>query len=236
MAEGKQWARLTAERKFRIFLETRGSETPVGEILRRYSLTLEDLRAIEATVESAAVAGLKVRAGHRTLRAPVTPEEYERVCRELREKERALAELSVEYTLLKKNERSGSTSAEAGVLRKSCRLCCGNVGLGPVELPALREACGLERRPLGENLLVTPRVPLARRHVLDAAMVMRVVVPPEEPLAPRAGVLEALEPAGVIRPPLEGGEERLDRGVVIRGPGPGIQGLDPARSYFSTLH
>jgi len=114
MAEGKQWARLTAERKLRIFLETRGPEAPVGEILRRHGLTLEDLRAIEATVESAAIAGLKVRAGHRALKTPVTPEEYERICRELREKERALAELSVEYTLLKKNERSSSTRDEVG--------------------------------------------------------------------------------------------------------------------------
>ncbi len=114
MAEGKQWARLRAERKFRIFLETRGTEAPVGEILRRHGLTLEDLRAIEAAVESAAIAGLKVRAGHRMLKAPVTPEEHARVCQELREKERALAELSVEYTLLKKSERSGSTSDGAG--------------------------------------------------------------------------------------------------------------------------
>lgn len=104
MAEGKQWQRLTAERKFRIFVETRRAEAPVGEILRRHGLTLEDLRAIEEAVESSAIAGLKVRAGHR-LRVPAPPEEYERLCRELREKERALAELSVEYTLLKKNER-----------------------------------------------------------------------------------------------------------------------------------
>nr|MBI3613130.1 hypothetical protein [Nitrospirota bacterium] len=110
MAEGTQWRRLTAERKFRIFLETRGPDAPVGEVLRRHGLTLEDLRAIEETVESAAVAGLKVRAGHRGRPREVTPGEYERVCRELREKERALAELSVEYTLLKKSERSGSTS------------------------------------------------------------------------------------------------------------------------------
>ncbi len=91
MAEGKQWRRLTAERKFRIFLETREPDAPVGEILRWHGLTLEDLRAIEEAVESAAIAGLKVRAGHRTRAAPITPEEYERVCRELREKERALS-------------------------------------------------------------------------------------------------------------------------------------------------
>ncbi|MFQ5845393.1 MAG: hypothetical protein ACE5JG_10450 [Planctomycetota bacterium] len=114
MAEGPQWRRLTAERKFRIFLETRGAETPVGEILRRHGLTLEDLRAIEEAVERNAIAGLKVQAGHRRLAREVTAEEYARVCRELREKERALAELSVEYTLLKKNERSGSPSAGDG--------------------------------------------------------------------------------------------------------------------------
>lgn len=121
MAEGKQGRRLTAERKFRIFLETRGPEAPVGEILRRHGLTLEDFRAIEETVESAALAGLKVRAGHRTRAREVTPEEYEQICRELREKERALAELSVEYTLLKKNERSGSTSDGAEHLSRPKR-------------------------------------------------------------------------------------------------------------------
>ena len=113
MAEGKQWQRLTAERKFRIFLETRNPDAPVGEILRRYGLTLEDLRAIEEAVESSAIAGLKVRAGHRNHATPETPEEYARICRELREKERALAELTVEYTLLKKNERWGSPSDAA---------------------------------------------------------------------------------------------------------------------------
>jgi len=62
MAEGKQGRRLTAERKFRIFLETREPDTPVGEILRRHGLTLEDLRAIEAAVESAALAGRRAPA------------------------------------------------------------------------------------------------------------------------------------------------------------------------------
>lgn len=114
MAEGQQWRRLTAERKFRIFLETRGAEAPVGEILRRHGLTLEDLRAIEETVERSAIAGLKVQAGHRRLPREVTPEEYARISRELREKERALAELSVEYTLLKKSERSASPTGEDG--------------------------------------------------------------------------------------------------------------------------
>lgn len=45
MAESKQRQRLTAERKFRIFLEMRTPYAPVGEILRKYGLTLEDMRA-----------------------------------------------------------------------------------------------------------------------------------------------------------------------------------------------
>lgn len=43
MAETKPSQRLTAERKFRIFLETRKEDAPVGEILRKYGLTLADL-------------------------------------------------------------------------------------------------------------------------------------------------------------------------------------------------
>ena len=123
MAESKQWQRLTAERKFRIFLEARKADAPVGEILRKYGLTLEDLRTIEEAVESSAIAGLKVRAWHRKQAGPPTVEEYERVCRELREKERALAELTVEYTLLKKNERWGSPSGadEPPLPRKRAR-------------------------------------------------------------------------------------------------------------------
>ena len=102
MAEGNHWQRLTAERKFRIFLETRKADAPVGEILRKHGLTLEDPRAIEEAMETSAIAGLKVRAGHRRSAGPPSVEECARICRELREKERALSELIVEYTLLKK--------------------------------------------------------------------------------------------------------------------------------------
>jgi hypothetical protein len=39
MAERKQTQRLTAERKFLIFLETRQADAPMEEILREYGLT-----------------------------------------------------------------------------------------------------------------------------------------------------------------------------------------------------
>ncbi|MCZ6625237.1 MAG: hypothetical protein O7B35_13590 [Deltaproteobacteria bacterium] len=71
-----------------------------------------------------------------------------------------------------------------------------------------------------------PRVPLAWRHVPDAAMVVFFVVPSEESLAPRPGMLDTLEPPRVVRPPLHRREERLDLRVVVRGAEPGVQGLD----------
>jgi hypothetical protein len=109
MAEGRQWKRLTARRKFEVFLATRGDGARVGEILRRHALTLDDLRAIEAAVEDGAVAALKVRAGHRLLGQGITAEMYETLADELRAKEKAFADLMVEYTLLKKSQDSVSS-------------------------------------------------------------------------------------------------------------------------------
>ena len=107
-SNGRPWKRLTAERKFELYLATRGEDAPVGEILRKAGLTLEDLREIEETVEASAVTGLKARSrSARYNKRQVTPEEYHQLSLELREKEKALAELSVEFTLLKKKERLG---------------------------------------------------------------------------------------------------------------------------------
>ncbi|NIT79262.1 MAG: hypothetical protein GWN12_17115, partial [Thermoplasmata archaeon] len=62
---GRGRRRLTARRKFQVFMDTRGKEAPVGEILRRWGLSLEDLREIERVVEEGAIGALKVRSGHR---------------------------------------------------------------------------------------------------------------------------------------------------------------------------
>jgi hypothetical protein len=96
--------RLTAQRKYQIYLETRGPDAPIGEILRHYGIHLNDLRKIEETVESASIAALKTRSGKRAMKRDVTPEEYDQVIKELREKEKALADLAVEYQLFKKKE------------------------------------------------------------------------------------------------------------------------------------
>jgi hypothetical protein len=96
--------RLTAQMKFKIYLETRAKDAPIGEILRRYGLHLKDLRDIEEKVEGAAIAGLKVHYGRKKNRHDVTPEEYEELAEELRQKDKALADLAAEYQLFKKKE------------------------------------------------------------------------------------------------------------------------------------
>lgn len=94
--------RITAKMRFELYLATRSTEAPVGEILRRYGLHLTDLREIEQTVEQAAVGALKINGAHKSLPAEVSPEEYQRVVVELQEKNAALANLTVEHQLLKK--------------------------------------------------------------------------------------------------------------------------------------
>ena len=98
----RPWKRLTAERKLELYRATRSKEAPVGEILRKAGLTLEDLREIEEAIESAAIAALKTKGQVSRNSGPVSREEYNRLQFELREKEKALAQMSVEYTLLKK--------------------------------------------------------------------------------------------------------------------------------------
>jgi hypothetical protein len=107
-------SRLTARRKFEIFLEAKKSPEKLGEVIRKYGLHVSDLRRIEATVEAAAVEALKVRSDGRAREAGVSRSEYEALVRELQAKDQALAELMLEHTLLKKSERSASKAAWMG--------------------------------------------------------------------------------------------------------------------------
>jgi len=103
--------RLTAQRKLELYLTTRSAEAPVGEILRQYGLHLDDLRQIEQTIERAALAALKVQGRHGRLPTDATPERLLHLEQELTEKTRALAELSVAFTVLEKKEREDSRLA-----------------------------------------------------------------------------------------------------------------------------
>lgn len=101
MSESRIYKRLTAHRKYQIFLETRPAGAPVGEILRQNGLTLEDLRRIEETIEEAAVEALKMRSGHWKATA-VNPEAHETLRRRHDALKQAHGELAAELELLKK--------------------------------------------------------------------------------------------------------------------------------------
>lgn len=100
--------RLTAKRKFEIYLETRKEGAKIGEILRREAIHLNDLRQIEELVERGAMGALKLNGPGRGIRRKIDPIEHEHLKEELQKKERAMSDLMVEYQLLKKSEESES--------------------------------------------------------------------------------------------------------------------------------
>ena len=118
--KSRKGLRLTARRKFQIYVDTRGENAPVGEILRRWNLSIEQLREIERVAQEGALQALTVRAGHRSRPQDVSPESFERLRRELLIKEKALAEMAVELTLAKKGLNWGCTS-EASPRRSRSR-------------------------------------------------------------------------------------------------------------------
>ena len=97
---------LSPEKKFQIFLETQRGDKPVGEILRREGLYSSDLVRIREQVKKGATTQLASKPGRKKKAVPA--EAYESLKRELEEKERALADLSVELTLLRKKTNGGS--------------------------------------------------------------------------------------------------------------------------------
>lgn len=97
---------LSPEKKFQIFLETQRGDKPVGEILRREGLYSSDLVRIREQVKKGATAQLASKPGRKKEAVPA--EAYEALKRELEEKERALADLSVKLTPLRKKTNGGS--------------------------------------------------------------------------------------------------------------------------------
>lgn len=110
MPKSESRPRLTAARKFELYLSTRSTEAPLGEILRQYSVHVDDLRRIERTVESAALAGLKAEGRHGRPPTDLSLARVQQLEHELAEKTRALADLSVAFTVLEKKERTASVA------------------------------------------------------------------------------------------------------------------------------
>ena len=97
---------LSPEKKFQIFLESQSGKSPVGEILRREGIYSTDLTRIRQKVKEGALERLADRPG--TKKKTVSQEDYDALKRELEEKERALADLSVELVILRKKTNGGS--------------------------------------------------------------------------------------------------------------------------------
>ena len=119
MSRSETRPRLTAARKLELYLATRSADAPLGEILRQHGVHLNDLRAIERTVESSALAGLKAQARHGRQPTDLSPTRVQQLEQELAEKTRALADLSVSYTLLGQRDRAESrASMQANASRR----------------------------------------------------------------------------------------------------------------------
>lgn len=97
---------LSPEKKYQIFLESQRGESPVGEILRREGIYSTDLNRIRNKVKEGALEHLAARPGAK--KKTVSQEEYDALKHELEEKERALADLSVELAVLRKKTNGGS--------------------------------------------------------------------------------------------------------------------------------
>jgi len=97
---------LTAEKKFQIYLEAQNNDKPVGEILRREGLYSTDLARIRQQVKEGALQRLRAKPGRKQV--VVNSAEHEALKRDLLEKERALAEQSLELVILRKKTNGGS--------------------------------------------------------------------------------------------------------------------------------
>jgi transposase-like protein len=97
---------LSAEKKFQIYLEAQGKDQPVGAILRREGLFSTDLARIRQQVKEGALQRLRAKPGKQPNH--VDSQAYDALKHELQEKERALADLTVELAILRKKTAGGS--------------------------------------------------------------------------------------------------------------------------------
>jgi hypothetical protein len=100
---GKKRCFLTAEKKFPIYLEAQTSDKPVAKLLRREGLYSTDLARISQSGQ-----GGRSPTPLRQTRPPagqVSTAAYDAPKIELQDKERALADLSVELAILRKKTR-----------------------------------------------------------------------------------------------------------------------------------
>lgn len=93
--------KLSPQEKWRIYQETVANGAPIGEILRRHGLYSSELTKIRKQVEEGALRELGIKRNSK--KAQTVPYvQYIKLEAELSGKEKALAQMSEEYLLLKK--------------------------------------------------------------------------------------------------------------------------------------
>ncbi len=102
----KQRRRLSAEEKWNIYQECEKPGIKIGEVLRKHGLYSSDLQLIRREIKEAALERLSRSRPGRQKATVVPVEERDQLKRELEEKEKALVELSVMFTTLKKKVNS----------------------------------------------------------------------------------------------------------------------------------
>jgi len=98
----KKRRRMSAEKKWEIYQECEKPGVKIGEVLRAHGIYSSDLQQIRKDIKEAALERLSMSRPGRRKVTTVPVEERDRLKRELEEKEKALAELSVMFTTLKK--------------------------------------------------------------------------------------------------------------------------------------
>ena len=93
---------LSAEKKYQIIEEIKAHPEKKAEILRREGLYRSDLSRFEDTAKAGALKALKEMTPGKKKTTEVAVAEYEKLKKELEQKEKALADFSVEFMLLKK--------------------------------------------------------------------------------------------------------------------------------------
>lgn len=93
---------LPAEKKYAILEELRQNTGNKSEILRREGLYTTDIQRYEAIAREGAIRALGLSRPGRTRSMEVSMAEHDSLKKELARKDKALSEMAVEFTILKK--------------------------------------------------------------------------------------------------------------------------------------
>jgi transposase len=98
----KKRRKLSAEKKYQILEEVKTNPGKMAEILRREGLYRSDLIRFRNAAKDGAIKSLKEMTPGRKKVKEVPLEDYEKLRKELEQKEKALADLSVDFMIFKK--------------------------------------------------------------------------------------------------------------------------------------